>query len=318
MWGNVFIEVITILGLGKKIRGRGAVAARHAVKEGTPTFGGILIILVVLSVALVLNAVNIARGNFEGKSILVPLGALIGFGLLGAYDDWEGIRGVRAREGVSARAKFLVQVALAVVTTALLFFPLGIDYMIFPLVPVTIEIGYWYFLIAPFILLAAANGSNFTDGLDGLDGNVSAVAFGSYGVIALLQEQIWLADFCFIMMGAIFGFLWYNAHPAMVFMGDTGSQAIGSVLGIVALMSGHWLLLPVIAPVFVVEIISVVLQKSFMWYTQKYLGEKRRIFKQAPIHHHFELLGWSETQIVFRFTFLSLLMGLIGIGLAMI
>jgi phospho-N-acetylmuramoyl-pentapeptide-transferase len=168
------------------------------------------------------------------------------------------------------------------------------------------------------VILATSNAANFTDGLDGLAGNTTAVSFGCYAVIAFLQGQTWLSAFCFIMVGCLLGFLWFNANPAMIFMGDTGSQAIGAALGIVALMSGQWLLLPIIALIYFIETISVISQRLAFRYGMWKYGERVRIFKMAPIHHHFELSGWSEIQIVMRFFLLSLLSGLIGIALALI
>ena len=164
-----------------------------------------------------------------------------------------------------------------------------------------------------FIIIASANAVNFTDGLDGLAGLISATAFAAYGVIALIQNQIFLAQFCFTMVGALYGFLWFNVYPAQLIMGDTGSMALGSSLGIVALMTGQWILLPVIAFIPVSEVLSVIIQVTYY----KWSGGKR-VFKMAPLHHHFELSGWSETQIVQRFWLVSLLCAIAGIALAVI
>jgi phospho-N-acetylmuramoyl-pentapeptide-transferase len=152
---------------------------------------------------------------------------------------------------------------------------------------------------------------NFTDGLDGLAGLISATAFVAYGAIALLQGQIFLARFCFILAGATFGFLWFNVHPAELFMGDTGSLPLGATLAVVAMMTGHWILLPLIAIIPFSETLSIILQVSYF----KLTGG-RRIFKMTPLHHHFELSGWSETQVVQRFWLIGLLSAMIGIALA--
>jgi phospho-N-acetylmuramoyl-pentapeptide-transferase len=158
-----------------------------------------------------------------------------------------------------------------------------------------------------------SNAVNLTDGLDGLAGLISATAFAAYGGIALLQGQIFLARFCFTIVGALFGFLWFNVHPADLFMGDTGSLALGAALAVVALMTGRWLLLPVIAIIPISEALSVMLQVAYFKLTKG-----KRLFKMAPFHHHFELLGWSETQVVQRFWLVGLLFGMLGIAMALV
>ncbi len=319
IWGDIIIRVINMLRLGKNIRMRGAVAERHMVKQGTPTFGGVMIIISVVFVIGLVYLVNIVKGNFEGLSILVPLAGLVLFGLLGAVDDWEGIRGIRARgEGISARAKFAMQVVLAVIFALVLHFALGLSSVAIPSIPIKFDLGLWYVPIAVFVIVASSNAVNITDGLDGLAGNIAAVAFACYGIVSFFQGQFHLAIFDFVMVGAIYGFLWYNAHPAKVFMGDTGSLSLGATLAIVALMTGQWLLLPVIGLMFVFEVVTDMIQIGYFWYSQRRYGEKRRVFLMCPIHHHFELLGWSEVQIVFRFMFISILSGMVGIALALI
>jgi phospho-N-acetylmuramoyl-pentapeptide-transferase len=172
--------------------------------------------------------------------------------------------------------------------------------------------------LAAFIIVAMSNAVNFTDGLDGLAGIITSSAFAAYGVIAFLQGQIFLTQLCFIVVGACFAFLWYNAHPAQLFMGDVGSMALGSTLGTVAVMSGQWLLLPIIALVPVIEVISVILQVWYYKATKGPDGIGQRLFKRAPIHHHFELSGWSETQVVQRFWLVGLLSAMIGVALALL
>ena len=152
--------------------------------------------------------------------------------------------------------------------------------------------------------------------MDGLAGIITASAFAAYGLIAYLQGQIFLVQLCFILVGSCFAFLWYNAHPAQLFMGDIGSLALGATLGTVAIMSGQWLLLPIIAIVPVAELLSVVFQSGYFKYTRRKYGEGRRLFKMAPLHHHFELLGWSESQIVQRFWLVDIFAPMLGIGLA--
>ncbi|HKJ26551.1 MAG TPA: phospho-N-acetylmuramoyl-pentapeptide-transferase, partial [Anaerolineales bacterium] len=182
-----------------------------------------------------------------------------------------------------------------------------------PGLPFEIDLGWWHVPIAMFIIIAESNAVNFTDGMDGLAGLIAATAFAAFGVIALSQAQIYVAQFCFILVGALFGFLWFNVHPAQLIMGDTGSMALGSSLAVIGLMTGQWLLLLVIAVIPLSEMLSVVIQVAYF----RRSGGKR-VFKMAPVHHHLELSGWSETQIVQRFWLISLLAGLVGVALARI
>ncbi|MDP2727562.1 MAG: phospho-N-acetylmuramoyl-pentapeptide-transferase, partial [Dehalococcoidia bacterium] len=174
------------------------------------------------------------------------------------------------------------------------------------------EIGLWYLPIAITAILATANAVNLTDGLDTLAGGTAAIAFTAYGVIAFLQGQQYLVTFAFTVVGATLGFLWFNAHPAQVFMGDTGSLALGATLATLAFMTGHWLLLPVVGLVFVMEAGSVLLQVTYF----KITGGKR-LFRMTPLHHHFELKGWSEPQVTLRFWLLSMIGAILGIALAL-
>jgi phospho-N-acetylmuramoyl-pentapeptide-transferase len=180
-----------------------------------------------------------------------------------------------------------------------------------------VNIGWLWVPIAAFVILSTANAVNLTDGLDGLAGIIVASAFAAYGVVARLQGQFYLIRFCFTVVGACFAFLWYNAHPAQMFMGDTGSLALGATLGTVALMTGQWLLLPVVILIPVAETLSVIIQVLYFQYTKRRFGKGRRVFKMAPLHHHFELLGWSETQVVQRFWLVELLAAMAGVALAL-
>ena len=161
-----------------------------------------------------------------------------------------------------------------------------------------------------------SNAVNLADGLDGLAGLISATAFATYGGIALLQGQIYLARFCFTIVGALFGFLWFNVHPALLIMGDTGALSLGAVLAVVALMTGQWAVLPIIGIIPVSVALSSMIQVGYFKLTKRIYGEGRRVFKMAPLHHHFELSGWSETQIVQRFWLVSLLAAMIGVAFA--
>jgi len=282
---------------------------------GTPTLGGVMFILPVLLLTGLLNAValiGLTAGGI-GRSILVPMIVMVAFAALGAADDWAGIRGRRRGEGMRARTKFIIQGLLALATGWALKYVLDVPDIFLPGISFEPELGWLYVPIAAFIIISESNAVNFTDGLDGMAGLISATAIAAFGGIALIQEQVFLARFCFTLVGAIFGFLWFNVHPAELFMGDTGSLALGASLAVVALMTGQWPLLLVIGIIPLSEALSVVIQVGYFRLTGG-----RRFFKMAPAHLHFELLGWSETQIVQRFWLIGLMAALIGIGLSLV
>jgi phospho-N-acetylmuramoyl-pentapeptide-transferase len=311
IWGGPLLRILRHFKIGKVIRVEEP--GRHAVKMGTPTMGGVMFIAPVILLTLLLNASSIFGVTGIGRSILLPLVVMLAFAILGAVDDWEGVRGPRRGEGMRSRTKFIIQVVLALVTAYALKYLLQAPDLYLPAYPIEIKLGLWYVPIAAFIIVSMANAVNFTDGLDGLAGLIAATAFVAYGGIALMQGQIYVARFCFVMVGALFGFLWFNVHPAMLFMGDTGSQALGASLAVIALMTGQWGVLPVIAIIPVSEIVSVVIQSAYFRATKG-----RRFFKMTPIHLHFELLGWSETQVVQRFWLIGLLAAMVGVGLALV
>lgn len=229
------------------------------------------------------------------------------------FDDWTKLRRKDVGEGLPPRVKFMLQLVVAAVIGYGLYMVLDVPRMFLPGVNVEIDLGWWHIPLAIFIILSEVNAVNFTDGLDGLSGLIAATAFASYGAIAVLQGQTYVAQFCFTLVGALFGYLWFNANPAQLIMGDTGSSALGAALAVVALMTGQWPLLLVIGVIPLIEILSVVIQIAYF----KRTGGKR-IFKMTPIHHHFQLSGWSDTQIVQRFWLISLLAGLLGVALAAI
>ena len=323
VWGSPLIKLLKHYGVGKKIRIEGPTT--HQVKVGTPTMGGLMIVVPVLVITAALNIANLLGATVIGKSILVPMTAMAAFAVLGALDDIMGVRGKRG-EGMLARVKFPIQVTVATIIALILYFVANIHNIVVPTVPDKIDIGLLWIPIAVVIIVGMSNAVNFTDGLDGLAGIIAATAFMAYAVIAYLQSfQIepfpvtekpvvsYLVPFALTVAGACMAFLWFNAHPAQMFMGDTGSEALGATLGVVALMTGQWLLLPVIALIPVAEMLSVVLQVSYF----KLTGGKR-LFKMAPLHHHFELLGWSETQIVQRFWLVAIWSAMVGIALALL
>ena len=313
IWGGPLLRILRHFKLGKIIRIEQPEG--HRVKMGTPTMGGVMFILPVLLLSGLLNAVALIGVSTSGvgRSVILPMGVMFAFAILGAVDDWEGIHGKRKGDGMRARTKFMVQVVLALATAYILKYVIDAPDLYLPGFFFEIEIGWIYVPIAAFIIVAESNAVNFTDGLDGLAGLIAATAIAAFGGIALMQEQGYLARFCFILVGALFGFLWFNVHPAQLIMGDTGSMALGSALAVIALMTGQWPMLLVIGIIPLAEMLSVVIQITYFRWT----GGKR-FFKMTPIHHHFELLGWSETQVVQRFWLIGLMAALIGIGLSQV
>ncbi|MDA1329978.1 MAG: phospho-N-acetylmuramoyl-pentapeptide-transferase [Chloroflexi bacterium] len=311
IWGGPLIRILRRLEIGDSIRIEAP--DRHITKVGTPTMGGVMFILPVFLVTILLNAVPLIGLSGVGRSILVPLAAMLGFALLGGVDDWRKLSQRQLGEGMRARTKFLLQIILAAATAYALRDVLNVPHLLLPGLNIEFDLGFWFFPIAIFIIVGSANAVNFTDGLDGLAGLIAATAFAAFGGIALLQGQSFLAQFCFTLVGALFGFLWFNVFPAQLIMGDTGAMALGATLGVVALMTGHWILLPLIAIIPVSEILSVILQVTFFRYTGG-----RRILKMSPIHLHFELSGWSETQIVLRFWLIGLLFAMVGVAMAVV
>ncbi|MBU6350200.1 MAG: phospho-N-acetylmuramoyl-pentapeptide-transferase [Chloroflexi bacterium] len=318
LWGRPLIRFLQYKGIGKQIRIEQP--GHHQLKTGTPTMGGVLFVVPVLVIIGLLNIVNLLGMDAIGQSTLLLFFCLGSHVVLGAIDDWQGIRGLRGRgEGMSPRMKSAFQGLFAAIIGLVLYYgPPQWDYVG---VPTYVD----YFRVGPLIIPATiailyltSNAVNFTDGLDSLAGSTSLVAFACYGTIAYMQNQLYLAIFCFALTGALMGFLWYNAHPAQLIMGDAGSLPLGATLGLVSIMTGQWLLLPVIGLVFAAEALSVMVQVSYFKLTRRLYGQGRRVFKMAPLHHHFELLGWSEMQVKERFFIASVLSGMLGVALALI
>ena len=311
IWGSPLLRILRYFKIGKLIRVEEP--GMHMVKMGTPTMGGIMFLAPAILLTLLINISPMLGVTGIGRSILLPILVMVCYAALGALDDWEGIRGKRRGEGMTIRAKFIGQVVLSVGTALILKYGLKAHDFYLPGIGVEIPLGLWYIPIAAFIIVAESNALNFTDGLDGLAGLIAATAFAAYGIIASLQGQVYVARFCFTLVGALFGFLWFNVHPAELFMGDTGSLSLGAGLAVVALMTGHWALLPIIGIIPLSEAISSSLQIIYFKLTKG-----KRLFKMAPLHLHFELLGWSETQVVQRFWLIGLLAAMLGVGLAIV
>lgn len=335
IWGPSLIRLLRRWKVGKQIRVE--LPTTHQTKLGTPTMGGLLFLVPVALITITMNFANFLSGSetgkailayfrFEegspliGKSILLPLLTMAAFGLLGALDDLSEVRGWFGGGGLRVRVMFPAQFLLALATAIGLYHPavLGLHEVGVPGIAKEVDVGLWYVPIAVFVILSMVNAVNFTDGLDGLAGSTAALAFVAYAIIAFLQGQFPLLSFSLTMVGALFAFLWFNAHPAQVFMGGMGSLALGATLAVVALMSFQWLLLPIVGLVFVAEAGSVVIQISYFKITRWLLGTGRRVFKMTPLHLHFEVAGWSETHTTWRFFTVSVLAAMLGIALALL
>lgn len=305
-WGGRVVQALLRYGIGKHIRVDGPVS--HQGKSGTATMGG----LYILAAMVVLTLLLAFSGYRQG---LLPLVAMVAFGLLGAFDDLQGLKDA-AGVGWLARWKFLWQWVVGLVLALLFYVAGGTHILVWPVSAGTLNLGTWYLPLATLWLVWASNAVNLTDGLDGLAAGTAAIASLAFGVVCLLNHQAGLGYFCFILVGVTLAFLWYNVNPARMFMGDTGSQALGAGLAAVAVLSGQWLLLPLIGIVYAAVSLSVVLQVSYFKYTRHKYGEGRRILRMAPLHHHFEQIGWPEVQITLRFWIVAVVAAVLGVALA--
>jgi phospho-N-acetylmuramoyl-pentapeptide-transferase len=297
-----YIRFLRHLGMGKRILVEGPES--HQVKEGTPTMGGLLLIGVVLALFFFLNDFVLPPGG-----IIAPLATLLLVGGLGAFDDYLN---AKTGEGISARQKMLWLVVVAVAAAYQIQSTYAIDRIAVPFVGFVMIDPWVYIAFAAFAIVAAANGVNLTDGLDGLAGGTLVFAFVTFVIVALLNQptQPNLAVLCGLIVGGLLGFLWFNVHPAQIFMGDSGSLALGATLAVTALITSQILILPVIGLVFVIETLSVLIQVAYF----KLTGGKR-IFKMSPLHYHYELKGWDEEKITLRFWIVGIIAGLIGVTL---
>ena len=296
----ICIPILHRLKFGQSIRAEGPKS--HMVKSGTPTMGGIFLIAGIVAATLIQ-----ADWNAE---IFLALFILLGHFILGFIDDY--LKVVRKHnQGLLARYKLAGQILIVIVTT-LVASELLIDFnptIWLPVVDVTINAGGWYVPFMFFVVVGASNAVNLTDGLDGLAAGCMAIAASCYAVICILTGHNDLAVFCAATVGACVGFLRFNFHPAKIFMGDTGSLALGGAFAAVGILSHTEILLAVVGFVFVCEALSVILQVISFKSTGK------RIFRMSPLHHHFELGGWSEVKVVFVFWMVGLLFGVIGLSM---
>jgi len=295
--GPLLIPELHKLKFGQSIREEGPKS--HQAKSGTPTMGGIMIIL-----AIVIATVAAAPLT---PAVLLALFITLGHFVLGFLDDY--IKVVKKRNlGLKAKQKMLGQILIAIVTMIVGTRVLGIDTTIWiPIADINLDIGIGYYFLVLFVLVGTSNAVNLTDGLDGLASGTVAIASGAYALVCYMTGHFDLALFCVAMMMACLAFLRFNAHPAKVFMGDTGSLALGGAIAAVGILTHTEILLAVIGFVFVCEALSVIIQVISFKTTGK------RVFRMSPIHHHFELGGWKETKVVFVFWMVGLVASVVGL-----
>jgi phospho-N-acetylmuramoyl-pentapeptide-transferase len=319
LFGPTIIRALRLKqGKGQPIREDGP-ASHLLTKKGTPTMGG-LMILSGLIVSTLLWA------NLSSIYVWVVLGVTICFGLIGFYDDYLKVT-KQSHKGFSGRSRLLVEFLVAAVAcfamSRLATGPLH-DTLTFPFIKaLVINLGWFFIPFGAFVIVGAGNAVNLTDGLDGLAIVPVMVATASFGIMAYLSGNAVFADYlqihfvpgtgelavlCGAMLGAGLGFLWFNAPPAAIFMGDTGSLALGGMLGAIAVATKHEVVLAIIGGLFVLEAVSVIIQVASFKLTGK------RVFKMAPIHHHYEQLGWTEPQVVIRFWIIAVVLALIGLS----
>ncbi|OJU96845.1 phospho-N-acetylmuramoyl-pentapeptide-transferase [Candidatus Saccharibacteria bacterium 47-87] len=273
-------------------------------KRNIPTMAGMVFVLAIVVVTFCFN--------LDRRETWLPLAALAGGAIVGLIDDIINIRGAgKGVAGLRSSLKFLMITAIGLVLGWFFFDRLGVTAVTVPF------IGDWNlgWLIVPlfaFVVVATGNAVNISDGLDGLAGGLAAIAFGSFGVIALMQGNPLMAGFCFTVVGALLSYLWFNIYPARFFMGDVGSFALGTALGVVAMLTNTLFILPIIGIVFVVEAGSSLIQI----FSKKVF--KRKIFISAPIHHHLEAIGWPETKVTMRFWVIAAVASFVGVMVALL
>ena len=282
-------------------------AFRHQTKNGTPTLGGLIFIIPTLLTMLFLYI----RGSLEiSHSLLIIIFVFISYALLGFVDDFLKIK-YHNNDGLSIPQKLLIQVLIALVFFYIYMQGGGTTYLTITSLGIHVNLAWFYGIFILFLLVGSSNAVNLTDGLDGLAGGLSLIAFLSFGILSwgstwIIGHQE-IAIFCFILVGSLLGFLVFNTHPAKVFMGDTGSLALGAALAAIAILTKHELSLAVIGGLFVIETLSSIIQLTAI----KKFGKK--IFLMTPLHHHFEKLGWEETDIVKMFLIIGFLLGMVAI-----
>lgn len=319
------IKLLQKYKIGKQLRdcaidGKEATLFRalHSKKNGTPTMGGVIIWLTTI-VVIFLSRFLSYSGLFE-RSLLnrretyLPLFTLITVGLLGAVDDYLNIKGIGKTRGLSVKLKTLWLLVFSGAGAWWFYAKLGFNSIHIPGIG-DFTIGWWYIPLFILVIYSTANAVNFTDGLDGLAGGLTIIAYTAFGILAYAKGMLILSAFCGVISGATIAFLWFNIPPAKFYMGDTGALSLGATLGVIAMLTNQVAVLPIIGFIFVIETLSIIIQLL----SKKFL--KRKVFHIAPIHHHYEHLGWPESQVTMRFwiiggmaAMIGLVLGLIGAG----
>lgn len=313
--GPTFIRILSKHQLGQTIRDDGPQS--HLKKQGTPTMGGILIVFVVIVSSLL-------WADLTNGYVWLVMAVMVAFGLIGWLDDYKKIK-ESDYHGLSERGKLVLQTAVALVVIGIIYIPVGVNTQLYlPLVRAfQPDLGWGYFVLAWFVIVGTSNSVNLTDGLDGLAiGPIISTSL-TFAILTYLAGHARLADYLYIpyvkdagelaivccsMVCAGMGFLWFNTYPAQVFMGDVGALSLGAAIGVIALITKNEILLVVVGGVFVAETLSVITQRV------SYKMTKKRIFRMAPIHHHFELSGWAEPQVTVRFWIISVVLAMLALA----
>ena len=315
LWiGPRFISMLRVRqGKGQPIREDGPQS--HLAKRGTPTMGGLMILIALLASMLLWM-------DLTDPFVWACLAVTGGFGLIGFLDDYDKVK-KRSSAGISGRTRLLAEFAVAGVASWIIVSHTGTNLYVPVLSYHYIPLGLLYYPFAALVMVGAGNAVNLTDGLDGLATMPVVIAAGAFAIIAYLAGRVDFAHYlgiphvpragelailCAAIMGACLAFLWFNAPPAAVFMGDTGSLALGGALGAIAVAAHHEIVLAIVGGLFVMEAVSVIIQVAV------YKRTGKRVFKMAPIHHHFEQLGWQESTVVIRFWIVSIVLALIGLS----
>ncbi|HLS61257.1 MAG TPA: phospho-N-acetylmuramoyl-pentapeptide-transferase [Virgibacillus sp.] len=299
----ILIPFLRRLKFGQSIREEGPKS--HFKKAGTPTMGGLMIVFsIIITSIIMVKKVSVGPIGYE---LWLLIFALVGYGFLGFLDDYIKVA-FKRNLGLTSKQKMLGQIMIGLIFYFILRY-VGFDTSIqIPGTDIKWELGWFYAVLVVFMLVGASNAVNLTDGLDGLLAGTAAIAFGAFGILAWMSmPQSEVTIFALATVGALLGFLVFNAHPAKVFMGDTGSLALGAAIAGIAILTKLEVILIIIGGVFVIETLSVIIQViSF-----KTTG--RRVFKMSPLHHHYELLGWSEWRVVTTFWTIGLIFAILGI-----
>ena len=272
--------------------------AKH--RRNIPTMAGAIFVLATLATTLI--------WNLSRDETWLPLAAMAGAGLIGLFDDFLNIRSTGGVAGMRAKFKLSLITAVALIGGWWFYSKLDVSSIHIPFIDTSFTLGWLIVPLFVIVVVSTANAVNITDGLDGLAGGLSAIAFGTYAIIAFLQARYGVAAFCMTVVGTLLSYTWFNIYPARFFMGDVGSFALGASLGVVAMITDTVMILPVIGLIFVVEAGSSAIQ-----ILSKKLRGGKKIFKIAPIHHHFEAIGWEETKVTMRFWIIGQVVAVIGL-----